>query len=82
MRDAVRVFINGTPVSVAEGTIVAAAVLIAGETVFRRSVSGEPRGPVCGMGACFECRLTIDKEPHTRACQMVCRSDMEIRTDG
>ena len=24
------------------------------------SVTGEPRGPLCAMGVCFECRVTID----------------------
>lgn len=36
----------------------------------RLSVTGEPRGPLCGMGICFECRATIDGKPHVRTCQM------------
>ena len=72
--------VNGVPLSVKEGTSVAAAVLIAGETSFRRSVSGEPRGPLCGMGICYECRVTINGEPHARSCQIPCRAGMRVVT--
>ena len=41
--------------------MVSAAVAIAGVTAFRRSVTGEPRGPLCGMGICFECRVTVER---------------------
>ena len=38
-----------------EGETVAAALLAAGRRVFRRTARrGEPRGPFCGMGICFE----------------------------
>ncbi len=68
--------------SVASGTTVAAAAFLAGESIFRRSVRGEARGPLCGMGICFECRVTIDGEPHCRSCQTLCRAGMEVRTDA
>ena len=45
-----------------------------------RSVTGEPRGPLCGMGICFECRATIDGMPHQRSCQILCAAGMEVRT--
>jgi sarcosine oxidase subunit alpha len=73
--------VNGRPVSVRTGTTVAAAVLAAGETRFRRSVRGEARGPLCGMGICFECRVTIDGVAHSRSCMTECKPGMEIRTD-
>jgi len=72
--------INGAPVSVKEGTTVAAAVLIAGHAAFRRSVSGQLRGPLCGMGICYECRVTINDEPHARSCQINCRAGMRVVT--
>ena len=43
---------------------IAAAILMSGRSATRRSVSGEPRGPLCGMGICFECRVTVDGERH------------------
>jgi sarcosine oxidase subunit alpha len=64
------------------GTTVAAAVVSAGVVAFRRSVTGQPRGPLCGMGICFECRATVDGVMHQRTCQMLVREGMEVVTDG
>jgi D-hydroxyproline dehydrogenase subunit gamma len=77
----VTVRVNGSPVTVVAGATVAVAVVIAGQ-VCRRSVSGEPRGPLCGMGICFECRVSIDGKPHCRSCQIVCEPGMDVKTDG
>ncbi len=81
MPDLVRLTVNDVPVSVPAGTMVAAAVLEAGVTTFRRSVSGEARGPLCGMGICFECRVSIDGVAHVRSCQTICENGMDVRTD-
>lgn len=76
----ISLLINGKRISVKPGTTVAAALLIAGEAAFRNSVSGEPRGPLCGMGICFECRVMINGELHARSCQIVCREGIEVST--
>lgn len=81
MAETVRISVNGVAVTAPEGTMVSAAVAIACAGVFRRSVTGEARAPLCGMGICFECRVTIDGRPHVRSCQELCRSGMEVRTD-
>lgn len=81
MPDRVTLSVNGKALSVPRGTIVAAAVALAGETRFRRSVRGDARGPLCGMGICFECRVTINGEPHVRSCLLLCADGMEVRTD-
>ncbi len=81
MPETVTVVVNGVSVTMTVGSMVAAAILKAGVTTFRRSVSGEPRGPLCGMGRCFECRVTIDGEAHCRSCQTVCKDGMDVRTD-
>jgi sarcosine oxidase subunit alpha len=80
MSEQVSVSVNGARVDVAAGSSVAVAMMIAGASC-RRSVSGEPRGPLCGMGICFECRAEIDGVPHRRSCQIACEPGMEIRTD-
>jgi sarcosine oxidase subunit alpha len=72
--------VNGAAVEAPEGATVAAAVLISGAAAFRTSVSGEPRGPLCGMGICFECRVTVDGAPHVKGCQTYCREGMRIET--
>jgi len=64
------------------GATVAAAILNTGNGAMRRSVSGGWRGPLCGMGICYECRVTIDGVAQARSCQVLCREGMEVRTDG
>ena len=81
MPDNVQITINGKTVSVTPLTVVAAALACEGVTRFRRSVTGEPRTPLCGMGVCFECRVTINGEPNRRSCQVLCEDGMEIVTD-
>lgn len=78
----VNVCVNGVAVSMPAGSMVSAAILKTGVNGFRRSATGEPRGPLCGMGICFECRVTIDGEAHCRSCQIVCRDGMDVHTDG
>jgi sarcosine oxidase subunit alpha len=79
--DFISIRVNGVPISVTRGTSVAAAVYAAGVTRFRRSVTGEPRAPLCGMGICFECRVKIDGRDQTKSCQILCADGMDIRTD-
>jgi predicted molibdopterin-dependent oxidoreductase YjgC len=75
------VTINGRPIQVPTGTTIAAAIAQAGVLRFRRSVFGHPRAPLCGMGTCMECRVTINGQAHCRSCQTLCVEGMEIRTD-
>jgi predicted molibdopterin-dependent oxidoreductase YjgC len=75
-----RITINGKATEVAESTSVAAAVLAFGIDCFRRSVSGEPRAPLCGIGTCFECRVTIDGLAQQRSCLIPCREGMKVET--
>jgi D-hydroxyproline dehydrogenase subunit gamma len=82
MRETVTLLIDGDSVTMPAGSMVSAAVLKTGKHAFRHSATGEPRGPLCGMGICFECRVTIDGEPHCRSCQTVCKNGMDVRTDG
>lgn len=80
MPEAVELTVNGTKLLVDPGCTVAVAVALAGAAC-RRSVIGEPRGPLCGMGICFECRVRIDGVPHCRSCQTLCEPGMDVRTD-
>ena len=73
--------INGQSLQVAAGTTVAAAVMTV-QPGFRRSVTGEIRGPLCGMGICMECRVTLHGHPHERSCQTLCVPGMEVATDA
>jgi D-hydroxyproline dehydrogenase subunit gamma len=71
--------VDGALVTVVPGTTVAAAVAMAADRT-RTSVSGEPRGPLCGMGVCFECCVTIDGVAHQRSCQILCRRGISVTT--
>jgi D-hydroxyproline dehydrogenase subunit alpha len=51
-----------------EGETIAAALSAAGIVAFRHTASGAPRGLYCGMGACFDCVVTVDGRVGQRAC--------------
>jgi predicted molibdopterin-dependent oxidoreductase YjgC len=78
----INITIDGDDLEVEDGTTVAAAILGAGHALLRRSVTGEARGPLCGMGICFECRVTIDGVAHQRSCNLIASDGMHITTDG
>jgi|HubBroStandDraft_6_1064221.scaffolds.fasta_scaffold2710699_1 hypothetical protein len=76
---AVTVYVNGEPVLVTQGSMLAAALLNAGAAC-RVSESGEARTALCGMGICFECRAIVDGVSHQRTCQIVCCEGMRVQT--
>jgi predicted molibdopterin-dependent oxidoreductase YjgC len=70
---------EGKPVAAKEGQSVAAALLAAGERRLRIDEAGNPKGAVCGIGACWECRCSIEGVPDTRACMTPARPGMIVR---
>ncbi len=80
MSELVTLTVNGQRVDVPADAAVAVAIALAGAAC-RRSVTGERRGPLCGMGICFECRAVINGTRHCRSCQILCVSGMEVRTN-
>lgn len=81
-RPQVTIILDGVVTRIASGTTVAAALLDRGVRAFRRSPHGDARAPLCGMGICFECRVTIDGTPHRRACLEAVAEGMTVRTAG
>jgi sarcosine oxidase subunit alpha len=75
----VRLIVDGVETQVPAGITVAAALLNRGLAT-RRARTGAWRAPVCGMGSCFECRATVDGQPHTRTCLVRVRDGLEVRT--
>jgi predicted molibdopterin-dependent oxidoreductase YjgC len=71
--------IDGQPFRFAQGTTVAAALMSSGDGCSRTSVSGQRRAPLCGMGICQECRVSIDGLRRL-ACQTICRDGMRVET--
>lgn len=82
MSDLIEIEVNGRALRVPAGVSLAAALLNAGETAFRDSVTGAPRGPLCGMGTCYECRVSVDGVAHRRACLETVRLGMRVTTGG
>ena len=78
----IRLSVDGRAVQVRPGTSVAAAVELSmpgrGAHV---SPGGDRRQPLCGMGVCGECRVTIDGRAHRLGCQTPCTDGMQVRTD-
>jgi D-hydroxyproline dehydrogenase subunit gamma len=81
MSESIQVSVNGRTVEVPAGCTAAAALAVAGIDIVRQSVSGSPRGPLCGMGICFECCAVINGR-RQRTCQTICEPGMEIHTDA
>ena len=56
-------------------------VALGGDGCSRSAVGGGRRAPFCGMGACQECRVSIDGRRRL-ACQTVCQSGMRVETQA
>lgn len=80
MSETVTLSVNGQSVAVPASSMVSAAIAVSRVSHFRSSIKGERRGAICGMGICFECRVTIDGEAHQRSCQTPCREGMVVMT--
>jgi sarcosine oxidase subunit alpha len=70
--------VDGVAVEVPEGALLTAA--LGGPPVAGRSLSGTPRGPLCGMGQCFECQVRVDGR-EVLACLTRAVDGMEVRRD-
>jgi D-hydroxyproline dehydrogenase subunit gamma len=80
MSDAIEIVVNAKVLRVEPGVTVASALLNNDHHVFRRSTTGEVRAPVCGMGICYECRVTINDVAHQRACMVTVEHGMRVDT--
>ncbi len=77
----IEVTIDGRPLRGRPGDTVAAVLIEAGQVACRQSaLSGEPRGPYCLMGVCFECLVAIDGVANRQACLVPIESGMRVET--
>ncbi len=76
----VTIVVDGVPHPVPADITLAAALLNLGVAAFRRDLSHNARGPVCGMGTCFECRVTVDGVTNVRACLELVRAGMSVQS--
>jgi D-hydroxyproline dehydrogenase subunit alpha len=64
--------VDGHPIDALPGQTVAAALMATGQTSWRTTRAGtRPRGVFCGIGACYDCLITVNGLPDIRACQRV-----------
>ncbi|MBN6042167.1 (2Fe-2S)-binding protein [Amycolatopsis sp. 195334CR] len=78
----IRVTVDGVEVSGVDGQTIAGVLLAAGKTAWRTDPAGEPRGVFCGIGACFDCVVTVGDERDVRACRRRAHDGDEIRTQS
>lgn len=76
--DQLEISIDGDVVRVPARISVAAAIDLHRLLPLRYSVSGQPRKVFCGMGVCYECRVSIDGIPDRLACLEEVRAGMVV----
>ena len=73
--------VDGAAWSVPAGVTIAAAFTARGQSGWRRTRRGEPRGVSCGIGVCFDCLVTVNGTPGVRACLAEARPGDVITTE-
>lgn len=76
----VRFWYDGQPVEGLEGETLAAALAAGGIREMRHTRGGERRGLYCGMGACFDCLVTVDGRVSQRACLTKVAEGQQVRS--
>jgi sarcosine oxidase subunit alpha len=74
-----RILVDGLPVDLPAGALLTAA--LGQPPVAGCSLAGGPRGPLCGMGQCFECQLQVDGR-QALACLTRAAAGMVVVRDG
>ncbi|GAA2165802.1 (2Fe-2S)-binding protein [Actinomadura napierensis] len=64
-----RITVDGEPVDGVTGQTIAGVLLASGRRTWRSGPSGAPRGVFCGIGACFDCLVTVNGVRDVRACR-------------
>lgn len=76
----VTVTYDDVPLTALAGETIAAALTAHGYTEFRQTRTDGRRGLYCGMGACFECLVTVDGRAAQRACLTKVADGQQIRS--
>lgn len=78
---AFRVTFDGRSLDALPGQTIAAVLWSAGIASWRTTrVDERPRGVFCGIGACFDCLVTVNDLPNQRACLLPARPGDVITT--
>ena len=74
--------IDGEKFNAIAGESIAATLAASGKLELGRDKSGASRGLFCGMGACFDCQVSVDGGAPERACLTKVHRGMKIRSLG
>ena len=76
--------LDGVEMSASEGQSIAGALIAGGVMSWRRKrFDVRTRVVFCGIGACFDCLITVNGEPNVRAClAQVREGDRVERQEG
>jgi len=78
-RKHVTITVDGRPLDVIEDEILAAALWANGYiSLGHNPSSGSHHGMYCGIGHCYECRVTVDGVEDVRSCLTRVREGMQI----
>ena len=75
----IRFTFDGRDIEALPGETIAAALSAAGVLALRTTAKGAPRGLWCGMGACWDCIVTVDGRAGQRACLVKAEAGMRVQ---
>lgn len=77
----ITIWVDDQPLEVLSTDTVASALWANGRRGLRYSRNGQPRGMYCGIGHCFECRVTVEFETGVRSCLQAVSPGMRVYTE-
>lgn len=72
------VFVNDKPCTATVGEMMASVLLRENITATHRSPQGQPRGPYCMMGVCYDCMITLEDGRNEQACLTPAQEGLKI----
>jgi D-hydroxyproline dehydrogenase subunit alpha len=78
--EAIRFTFDGATIVARAGESIGAALVANGVLALRKTRNGHPRGLYCGMGACFDCLVTVDGRTGVRACLEKAVADLAVES--
>jgi glycine/D-amino acid oxidase-like deaminating enzyme/bacterioferritin-associated ferredoxin len=81
-KEKVEIIFDGRRLSALEGETISAALHANGIKSFRTTSKKHARGLYCGMGACFDCIVTVDGRLGIRACMEKVRGGQVVHSDA
>ena len=81
-REAFVVHVDGQALAAYDGDTIAAVLVRDGRVSWRRTRTGDrPRGLFCGIGACYDCLVSVDGVRGVRACVAPAFPEAYVSTD-